>query len=101
MLASEQVSYWNANQKYSSVLGVDSIFEYLVKGSILLTDETLLQKWRLLEKPIETYLNTGHDFYIWASMTSGATTQKIAQSLGESLLISIFLTCLKMDFSRE
>jgi len=61
--------------------GVDSIFEYLVKGSILFNDQTLLQKWRLLEKPIETYLNTGHDFYIWASMSSGATTQKIAQSL--------------------
>jgi mannosidase alpha-like ER degradation enhancer 2 len=79
---------------YLLILGVDSIFEYLVKGSILFNDQTLLQKWRLLEKPIETYLNTGHDFYIWASMSSGATTQKIAQSLGKSLLIFMFLRCL-------
>ena len=100
MLASEQVSC-NSLTETKRYLGVDSIFEYLVKGSILFNDQTLLQKWRLLEKPIETYLNTGNDFYIWASMTSGATTQKIAQSLGESLLISVVLNGLQMDFFRE
>ena len=74
---------------------MDSIFEYLVKGSILFNDPSLLEKWRLLETPIETYLNNGDDFYIWANMNSGATTQKVAQSLGESSLISI------SDFLRD
>lgn len=60
--------------------GVDSVFEYLVKGFVLLNDRSLLEKWRLLEKPIETYLND-NDWYVWASMTTGQTTHSIAQSL--------------------
>ena len=35
--------------------GVDSFFEYLVKGYVLLNDETLLEIWRQLEIPIEKY----------------------------------------------
>ena len=37
--------------------GVDSFFEYLVKGYVLLNDETLLEIWRQLEIPIEKFLN--------------------------------------------
>ena len=60
--------------------GVDSFFEYLVKGYVLLNDETLLEIWRQLEIPIEKFLNQ-NDWYVWANMKTGSTTSVIAQSL--------------------
>ena len=60
--------------------GVDSYFEYLVKGYVLFNNRQLLKMWRNLEVPIERFLND-NDWYVWANMKTGATTQKIAQSL--------------------
>ena len=60
--------------------GVDSFFEYLVKGYVLFNNRRLLKMWRNLEVPIERFLND-KDWYVWANMKTGSTTQKIAQSL--------------------
>lgn len=60
--------------------GVDSYFEYLVKGYVLFNNRRLLKMWRNLEVPIERFLND-RDWYVWANMKTGSTTQKIAQSL--------------------
>jgi len=74
-----QTGRWTATDSGIGA-GVDSFFEYLVKGYVLLNEPELLEMWRVLEMPIEKFLNQ-NDWYIWANMKSGTTTSAIAQSL--------------------
>jgi len=50
--------------------GVDSYFEYLVKGSILFQKPELMHMFRVSFKAIEKHLEKG-GWYIWASMGHG------------------------------
>jgi len=68
-----RTGHWTATESGIGA-GVDSYFEYLVKGYILFNDRRLLKMWRNLETPIEKFLNS-NDWYIWANMKSGTTTQ--------------------------
>ena len=74
-----QTGAWTATEAGIGA-GVDSFFEYLVKGYVLFNNRRLLKLWRNLEAPIEKFLNE-NDWYVWANMKTGATTQRIAQSL--------------------
>ena len=60
--------------------GVDSYFEYLVKGSILLQRPELMQMFREVRKGIDKYLKRD-DWYLWVSMTKGQVTIPVFQSL--------------------
>lgn len=60
--------------------GVDSYFEYLVKGSILLQKPELLEMFHIARKGIEKYLKRD-DWYLWVSMTKGQVTIPVFQSL--------------------
>ncbi|XP_022912582.2 ER degradation-enhancing alpha-mannosidase-like protein 2 [Onthophagus taurus] len=60
--------------------GVDSYFEYLVKGSILLQKPELLEMFYEARKGIDKYLKRD-DWYLWVSMTKGQVTIPVFQSL--------------------
>ncbi|XP_063911946.1 ER degradation-enhancing alpha-mannosidase-like protein 2 [Zophobas morio] len=60
--------------------GIDSYFEYLVKGSILLQRPELLEIFHEARKSIDTYLKKD-DWYMWVSMTKGQVTIPVFQSL--------------------
>uniref|UniRef100_H2YQP2 alpha-1,2-Mannosidase n=1 Tax=Ciona savignyi TaxID=51511 RepID=H2YQP2_CIOSA len=60
--------------------GVDSFFEYLVKGAILLNHPELMDLFKDFLVPIEKYLKHG-DWYMWANMNTGAVTMPVHQSL--------------------
>nr|XP_002127890.1 ER degradation-enhancing alpha-mannosidase-like protein 2 [Ciona intestinalis] len=60
--------------------GVDSFYEYLVKGSILLDMPELMEMFKEFLGPIEKYLKQG-DWYMWANMNTGSITLPIHQSL--------------------
>ncbi|KAL1509872.1 hypothetical protein ABEB36_004543 [Hypothenemus hampei] len=60
--------------------GIDSYFEYLVKGSILLQRPELMKMFREALKGIEKYLKKD-DWYMWVSMTKGQVTLPVFQSL--------------------
>uniref|UniRef100_A0A0K8TE01 alpha-1,2-Mannosidase n=1 Tax=Lygus hesperus TaxID=30085 RepID=A0A0K8TE01_LYGHE len=60
--------------------GVDSFFEYLVKGSILLNRPELMAMFNEARKPIDKYLKK-NNWYIWASMHKGQVTLPVFQSL--------------------
>lgn len=60
--------------------GVDSYFEYLVKGASLFSDPQLLQTFNELNKSIQKYLKY-QDWYVWANMETGKITLPIFQSL--------------------
>uniref|UniRef100_A0A1B0B9Q8 alpha-1,2-Mannosidase n=1 Tax=Glossina palpalis gambiensis TaxID=67801 RepID=A0A1B0B9Q8_9MUSC len=60
--------------------GVDSFFEYLVKGAILLQRPELLEMFHEAHSAIDKYLRHG-DWYVWASMTKGQITLPVFQSL--------------------
>jgi len=74
-----QTGHWTATEAGIGA-GVDSYFEYLVKGYVLFNNKRLLKMWRNLETPIEKFLNS-NGWYVWANMKTGSTTQTIAQSL--------------------
>lgn len=61
--------------------GVDSFYEYLVKGSIMLNRPELLEIFHEAKESIDKYLSKG-DWHIWASMTKGHVTIPVFQSLG-------------------
>lgn len=61
--------------------GVDSFFEYLVKGSIMLNRPELLEIFHEAKAPIDKYLSR-NDWHFWASMTKGQITIPVFQSLG-------------------
>lgn len=50
--------------------GVDSFFEYLVKGSFLLQKPELMQMFRVSFNAIEKHLSKG-GWYVWATMAQG------------------------------
>ncbi|KRT85196.1 glycoside hydrolase, partial [Oryctes borbonicus] len=60
--------------------GVDSYFEYLVKGSILFQKPELLEMFYEARKGIDKYLKRD-DWYLWVSMTKGQVTIPVFQSL--------------------
>eukprot|EP00062_Callorhinchus_milii_P024016 gi/632983479/ref/XP_007908667.1/ PREDICTED: ER degradation-enhancing alpha-mannosidase-like protein 2 [Callorhinchus milii] len=60
--------------------GVDSYFEYLVKGAILLQDEGLMSSFLEYEKAIKNYTKFD-DWYVWVQMYKGSVTMPIFQSL--------------------
>ncbi|KAI7815517.1 ER degradation-enhancing alpha-mannosidase-like protein [Rhyzopertha dominica] len=60
--------------------GVDSYFEYLVKGSILLQRPELMEMFQELRKSIDKHLKK-EDWYMWVSMTKGQVTLPVFQSL--------------------
>uniref|UniRef100_A0A182MH85 alpha-1,2-Mannosidase n=1 Tax=Anopheles culicifacies TaxID=139723 RepID=A0A182MH85_9DIPT len=60
--------------------GVDSYFEYLVKGSILLEKPALMAKFLESKAAIDRYLKR-EDWYVWVSMSKGQITLPVFQSL--------------------
>ncbi|XP_041972687.1 ER degradation-enhancing alpha-mannosidase-like protein 2 [Aricia agestis] len=60
--------------------GVDSYFEYLVKGAILLERPELMSMFMESRKVIDKYLKKD-DWYVWATMLRGQLTLPIFQSL--------------------
>ncbi|KAL3842525.1 hypothetical protein ACJMK2_020529 [Sinanodonta woodiana] len=60
--------------------GVDSYFEYLVKGSVLFQYPELLQMFRTYETAVEKYLKRD-DWYMWAHMSKGSITLPVFTSL--------------------
>ncbi|XP_063816215.1 ER degradation-enhancing alpha-mannosidase-like protein 2 [Pseudophryne corroboree] len=54
--------------------GVDSYFEYLVKGAILLQDEEMMAMFMEYNKAIQ-------DWYVWVQMYKGTVSMPIFQSL--------------------
>lgn len=63
--------------------GVDSFYEYLVKGSIMLNRPELMEIFNEAKSGIDKYLSK-NDWHIWASMTKGQVTIPVFQSLGIS-----------------
>lgn len=60
--------------------GVDSFYEYLVKGSIMLNRPELMEIFKEAKVAIDKYLSK-NDWHIWASMTKGLVTIPVFQSL--------------------
>uniref|UniRef100_A0A3P9IEQ8 alpha-1,2-Mannosidase n=1 Tax=Oryzias latipes TaxID=8090 RepID=A0A3P9IEQ8_ORYLA len=60
--------------------GVDSYFEYLVKGAILLQDEELLNMFHAYDAAIQNYTRFD-DWYLWVQMHKGTVSMPIFQSL--------------------
>ncbi|KAF5297340.1 hypothetical protein FQA39_LY12179 [Lamprigera yunnana] len=71
--------HWTA-QDAGIGAGVDSLFEYLVKGSILLQKPELMELFREAKRSIDKYLKR-EDWYLWVSMTKGQVTLPVFQSL--------------------
>nr|XP_026491184.1 ER degradation-enhancing alpha-mannosidase-like protein 2 [Vanessa tameamea] len=60
--------------------GVDSYFEYLVKGAILLERPELMSMFNEARTVIDKYLKKD-DWYVWATMLKGHVTLPVFQSL--------------------
>lgn len=60
--------------------GVDSYYEYLVKGSILLQKPELMEMFLEGRKAIDKYLKKD-DWHLWVSMNKGQVTLPVFQSL--------------------
>ncbi|CAG5986539.1 unnamed protein product, partial [Menidia menidia] len=60
--------------------GVDSYFEYLVKGAILLQDQELLSMFRAYDRAIQNYTRFD-DWYLWVQMHKGTVSMPVFQSL--------------------
>ncbi|XP_035783165.1 ER degradation-enhancing alpha-mannosidase-like protein 2 [Anopheles albimanus] len=60
--------------------GVDSYYEYLVKGSILLEKPALMATFLEGKDAVDRYLKRD-DWYVWVSMTKGQLTLPVFQSL--------------------
>lgn len=60
--------------------GVDSYFEYLVKGAIMLQDEELLTMFQEYDKSIKNYTKFD-DWYLWVQMHKGTVSMPVFQSL--------------------
>lgn len=61
--------------------GIDSYFEYLVKGSLLLNLPHLRSMFDELRKPIDKYSATSTGWYFWVNMQKGQVTMPVYQSL--------------------
>ncbi|XKL61291.1 hypothetical protein PGB90_008348 [Kerria lacca] len=60
--------------------GIDSYFEYLVKGALLFNKPELMSMFLILEKSVNKYLKH-NDWYFWVSMQKGLITLPLFQSL--------------------
>ncbi|XP_038659558.1 ER degradation-enhancing alpha-mannosidase-like protein 2 isoform X3 [Scyliorhinus canicula] len=60
--------------------GIDSYFEYLVKGAILLQDEGLMSSFLEYDKVIKNYTKF-EDWYVWVQMYKGTISMPVFQSL--------------------
>ncbi|KAK9872169.1 hypothetical protein WA026_016222 [Henosepilachna vigintioctopunctata] len=60
--------------------GVDSYFEYLVKGSILLQRPELMEMFHGARKEFDKHMKKD-DWYMWVSMNKGQVTLPVFQSL--------------------
>ncbi|KAH0619043.1 hypothetical protein JD844_018648 [Phrynosoma platyrhinos] len=60
--------------------GVDSYFEYLVKGAILLQDEELMSMFLDYNRAIKNYTKFD-DWYLWVQMYKGTVSMPVFQSL--------------------
>lgn len=60
--------------------GVDSYFEYLLKGGVLLGSPRLVDMFREYYGKVQQYLKIS-DWYVWAHMEKGQITMPIFQSL--------------------
>ncbi|XP_031289792.1 ER degradation-enhancing alpha-mannosidase-like protein 2 isoform X2 [Camelus dromedarius] len=60
--------------------GVDSYFEYLVKGAILLQDKKLMAMFLEYNKAIRNYTHFD-DWYLWVQMYKGTVSMPVFQSL--------------------
>lgn len=60
--------------------GVDSYFEYLVKGALMFEMPELMRMFREYAVSIAQYLQHG-DWHFWAHMSKGGVTQPVFQSL--------------------
>ncbi|XP_050530017.1 ER degradation-enhancing alpha-mannosidase-like protein 2 isoform X2 [Daktulosphaira vitifoliae] len=61
--------------------GIDSYFEYLVKGSLLFNMPNLRSMFDELKKSIDKYSMTAAGWYFWVSMNKGQITMPVYQSL--------------------
>ncbi|XP_024939801.1 ER degradation-enhancing alpha-mannosidase-like protein 2 isoform X2 [Cephus cinctus] len=71
--------HWTA-QDSGIGAGVDSYFEYLAKGTLLLQDPLLGAMFREHRAAIEKYVRR-EDWHLWVSMTKGQVTLPVFQSL--------------------
>lgn len=60
--------------------GIDSYFEYLVKGALLFSKPELMSMFSILEKSVNKYLRH-NDWFFWVSMQKGLITLPLFQSL--------------------
>ncbi|XP_063992173.1 ER degradation-enhancing alpha-mannosidase-like protein 2 [Diachasmimorpha longicaudata] len=60
--------------------GVDSYFEYLAKGTLLLQEPFLANMFHEYRRAIEIYVRR-EDWHLWVSMTEGQVTLPVFQSL--------------------
>ncbi|XP_033752189.1 ER degradation-enhancing alpha-mannosidase-like protein 2 [Pecten maximus] len=60
--------------------GIDSYFEYLVKGGIMFEIPELLQMFHEYEKPINNFMKRD-DWFLWAHMNKGGITLPMFTSL--------------------
>ncbi|XP_069099993.1 ER degradation-enhancing alpha-mannosidase-like protein 2 isoform X2 [Pleurodeles waltl] len=60
--------------------GIDSYFEYLVKGAILLQDEELMSMFLEYNRAIKNY-SKFDDWYLWVQMYKGTVSMPVFQSL--------------------
>lgn len=74
-----QTGTWTA-QDSGIGAGVDSYYEYLVKGAIMLNRPELLHMFEEGRAAIDKYLKRD-DWHIWASMSKGQLTLPVFQSL--------------------
>ncbi|KRY21105.1 ER degradation-enhancing alpha-mannosidase-like protein 2 [Trichinella patagoniensis] len=74
-----QTSMWTATDAGIGG-GVDSYFEYLVKGGALINSESLLKHFNEYRKVIDKYMNH-QDWFPWVSMYSGQLSLAVFQSL--------------------
>ncbi|XP_014661702.1 PREDICTED: ER degradation-enhancing alpha-mannosidase-like protein 2 [Priapulus caudatus] len=74
-----QSGEWTASEAGIGA-GVDSYFEYLVKGAIMFQKPELMDQFREYYGAIQRYLNRD-DWYFWASMDKGQITLPVFQNL--------------------
>lgn len=60
--------------------GIDSFFEYLVKGALLFNKPELMSMFVILQKAVNKYLKH-NDWFFWVSMQKGIITLPLFQSL--------------------
>uniref|UniRef100_A0A1B0CP03 alpha-1,2-Mannosidase n=1 Tax=Lutzomyia longipalpis TaxID=7200 RepID=A0A1B0CP03_LUTLO len=74
-----QTGRWTA-QDAGIGAGVDSYYEYLVKGAIMLNRPELMKMFNAGRASVEKFLKRD-DWYIWVSMNKGQVTLPVFQSL--------------------